>query len=195
MRIETKYRILVISMFVILLMFGIYIGFNMENKKKPNDLAKTVLNNEKEERVSIYADNDINTKYDIELVYEDEYTLCNHKIENSEVIYSTTLEELKEQEIAKQKEDNKEYDIMEESKNRLVFYRRLDQNCPNHFNIKLEDGVVVIYNVVSDTVSTVYQKIDVPQELISPEMMEELNIGIKANSKEELNLIIEDLES
>ena len=53
----------------------------------------------------------------------------------------------------------------------------------------------MVYSIVNDTVSTVYQKIDIPQELISPEMLEELNVGIKVDSKEDLNLIIEDLES
>ena len=55
--------------------------------------------------------------------------------------------------------------------------------------------MVVIYNVVNDSVKTIYQKIDKPTELLNPEMIEELNSGINANSKEELNLIIEDLES
>ena len=41
----------------------------------------------------------------------------------------------------------------------------------------------------------VYKKIKVDSETLNPEMLEELNQGIKANSKEELNLIIEDIES
>lgn len=195
MRLETKYRLLVISMFIVLLMFGIYIGFNLENKNDTTDIAKTVINDHNEDEVSIYTETNSNVKYDIELVYEDDYTLCGHKIENSEIIYDTTLQELKEQEMDKQKEEEKEYEIKEESKDRLVFYRKVDQNCPNHFNVKLEEGVIVIYNVVNDTVNTVYQEIDISQELIRPEMLEELNVGIKVDSKEELNLIIEDLES
>ena len=195
MRLETKYRLLVISMFIVLLMFGIYIGFNLENKNDTTVIAKTVINDHNEDEVSIYTETNSNVKYDIELVYEDDYTLCGHKIENSEIIYDTTLQELKEQEMDKQKEEEKEYEIKEESKDRLVFYRKVDQNCPNHFNVKLEEGVIVIYNVVNDTVNTVYQEIDISQELIRPEMLEELNVGIKVDSKEELNLIIEDLES
>lgn len=195
MRIETKYRILVISMFVILLMFGVYIGFNVGKGDSANELAESVMNNNTDDEVSIYTESKAEKKYDIELVYEEEYTLCGHKIDNSDIITNTTLDELKEKEIAKQKESGNEYEILEESNERLVFYKKLDQNCPNHFNIKLENGIVVVYSVANDTVSTVYQKIDIPQELISPEMLEELNVGIKVDSKEDLNLIIEDLES
>lgn len=197
MRLETKYRILVISMFIVLLMFGIYIGFNMQNNSNSNtELAKTVLNEQVQDNdVSIYTEENKLKKYDIELIYEDEYSLCGHIIQNSEIIYETTLEKLKEIELNKQKEEQKEYEIKEETKERLIFYRNVAQNCPNHFNIKLEDGIIVIYNVVNDTVNTIYQKIDISQELIRPEMIEELNVGIKVDSKEELNLIIEDLES
>ncbi len=195
MRIETKYRILVISMFVVLLMFGVYIGFNVGKGNSANELAESVMNKNTEDEVSIYTESKAEEKYDIELVYEEEYTLCGHKIDNSEIISNTTLEELKEKEIAKQKESENEYEILEESNERLVFYKKVDQNCPNHFNVKLENGIVVVYSRVNDTVSTVYQKIDIPQDLISPEMIEELNVGIKVDSKEDLNLIIEDLES
>ena len=195
MRMETKYRILVISMFVVLLMFGVYIGFNVGKGDSANELAESVMNNNTDDEVSIYTESKTEEKNDIELVYEEEYTLCGHKIDNSDIITNTTLDELKEKEIAKQKESGNEYEILEESNERLVFYKKLDQNCPNHFNVKLENGIVVVYSVVNDTVSTVYQKIDIPQELISPEMLEELNVGIKVDSKEELNLIIEDLES
>ena len=195
MRIETKYRILVISMFVILLMFGVFVGFNVVRGNSANELAESVMNNNTDDEVSIYTESKAEEKYDIELVYEEEYTLCGHKIDNSDIITNTTLDELKEKEIAKQKESGNEYEILEESNERLVFYKKLDQNCPNHFNIKLENGIVMVYSIVNDTVSTVYQKIDIPQELISPEMLEELNVGIKVDSKEDLNLIIEDLES
>ena len=194
MQIQNKYKILVISMFVILLMFSIYIGFNI-GSKDTTDVAEAVINDNTDEQVSIYTKSNNEEKYDIELIYEDEYTLCNHKIANSEVIYNTTLDELKEKEIDRQRESNNEYEIKEESKDRLVFYKKYDQNCPNHFKVKLENGSVVIYNIINDTVSTVYQKIDISQDLISPEMLEELNLGIKVDSKEELNLIIEDLES
>lgn len=192
---KTRYRIVILSICVCLLMLGVIIGFNMENGDE-KDAIETVINKGNElEEVSIYTDSRSSKKYDIELVYEDEYTLCSHSIVNSETIYATTLEELKESELKKQKEENKEYEIKEETNYRLVFYRKLEQNCPNHFKIKMGEGEIVVYNMINETVETVYKKIDISGDLIRPEMLEELNQGIIVDSKEELNLIIEDLES
>lgn len=192
---KTRYRIMVFSVCVILLMFGIVIGFNIENKDNNNYSEEVINKNNELDEVSIYTDSKSGKKYDIELVYEDYYTLCNHNITNTETVYATTLNSLKKQEIEKQKKEDKEYNIKEENNYRLVFYREVNQNCPNHFKVKMEEGVVVIYNIISETVETVYKKIDISQDLIRPEMLEELNTGIVVNSKEELNLIIEDLES
>ncbi len=193
MRLETKYRLMVISMFIILLMFGVYIGFNLENKKVNVEPVETVIsNNNEEDEVSIYGES---TNNDIEVIYEDEYTMCSHVISNSEIMYNTNITLVKSQELEKQKKDNLEYQIIYESEDKIVFHRSLNQNCPNHFEIKLEEGIIVVYSIVNDTVKVIYKKVDVPQELISPEMLEELNTGIKADSKEELNLIMEDLES
>lgn len=192
---KTRYRIMVFSICVVLLMFGIVIGFNIERKDNSSYSEEVINKNNELDEVSIYTDSKSGKKYDIELVYEDDYTLCNHNIVNTETVYATTLETLKKQEIEKQKKENKEYQIKEENNYRLVFYRKVEQNCPNHFKVKMEEGSVVIYNIVSDAVETVYKKIEISQDLIRPEMLEELNQGIVVNSKEELNLIIEDLES
>ncbi len=193
---EKKYRIFVISMCVVLLMFGIYIGFSVEKKNNVANSAETVMNKEDDDNeVNIYDNKIVTKKYDIELVYEDYYTLCNETITNSQIIYQTTLDELIKSEKEKQSKENKEYSIKEKTNERLVFYRELEQNCPNHFNVKLEDGIIVIYSVVNESVSTVYKKIDISQDLIRPELVEELNLGIEINSKEELNLFIEDIES
>ena len=125
----------------------------------------------------------------------DRFKKCNETITKSETVYDTNVDELLEIEKSKQSASSKEYEVKEKTKERLVFYRELDQNCPNHFNVKLENGVIVIYSVVNESVSTVYKTIDIAQELIRPELVEELNLGIEINSKEELNLFIEDIES
>lgn len=192
---KTRYRIAILSICICLLMFGIIIGFNMENNEAGNASEEVVNNNSQLDEVSIYTDSKSSKKYDIELVYEDDYTLCSHNIVNTETVYATTLDELKKTELEKQKKENREYEIKEETNYRLVFYRKLDQNCPNHFKIKMGEGEIVVYNIVSETVETVYKKIDISVDLIRAEMLEELNEGIVVNSREELNLIIEDLES
>ena len=77
----------------------------------------------------------------------------------------------------------------------MVYERELNQNCPNHFFIILEDEKINIYNVLTNEIKEFYQAIDISEELIRNELIEELTKGITVNSYEELNLIIEDIES
>lgn len=192
-----RYRILMISMFFILLVFGICMGFTLTKKDKKNTEPSLVVDNKIEEdteEVNVYTATSTKT-YDIEVVYEDYYKLCGESIIAKDMVYGTTLDKVKEEEAAKQKTEEKVYEIEEESNDRIVYKRTLEGNCPNHFKVILENGIIVVYSVLNETMSTVFQEIDTSQDLIRPEMLEELNNGIIVNSKEELNLLIEDIES
>ncbi len=197
---KTKYRILLIILGVFLMTFGVFIGLSLSYND--TDASKNYISKEDEDNKEVYNEVDIyeskptsTQKYNIEVVYKNHYTLCNETIEESETIYDTTLEEVKEKESAKQKQNNMDCTILEESNDKIIYLQTLNRNCPNHFNIKLEEGNVVIYNIVSEGVNTLYKTLDVTQELLRPELIEELNIGIRVDSKEDLNLIIEDIES
>jgi hypothetical protein len=197
-----KYRIIIVALLFLLLSFGIFIGFeytkNEKNEKNEDSNESVVVDNkikeeEDSEKVKIYEEASTKT-YDIEVVYKDIYSLCGHTVETSNTVYSTTLDKVKDAEIKKQNQEKKEYKIEAEEQEKIVFSRTIEGNCPNHFKVKLENGKVVIYNVVNETISTIYQTIDIPQDNIRAELLEELGIGIELNSKEELNLFIEDIE-
>lgn len=190
---KTKYRVIIASATVFLLVVGVAIGLVVSMK---NDNDSYMVKEEPiiDDEVNIYQT--VSTKtYDIELIYIDYYKLCDESIETKETVYGTTLDKLKEEESKKQKEKNLEYTIEEEGNECLVYKRVINSNCPNHFNVKLEEGKVNIYNIVDDSVSTLYKSIDVSEELIRPELIEELNEGIRADSLVDLNFIIEDIES
>ena len=61
--------------------------------------------------------------------------------------------------------------------------------------VKNENNNIVIYNIIDEAAMSVYKKLKVDINTLNPEMLEELNEGIKVDSKEDLNLIIEDIES
>ena len=177
---------------VLLLVLGVYIGFkytrNDKNVEDKTSIAEDSI--EKDETTPV------STKtYDIEVVYKDEYTKCGHTIQNKDMVYGTTLENLKEEENKKQKEKGIIYEVEEESNDQIVYSRKVDQNCPNHFLVKIENNNIVIYNIIDDAAMSVYKKLEVDINTLNPEMLEELNEGIKVDSKEDLNLIIEDIES
>lgn len=196
---NTKYKIFVGILLFFLLVFGIFVGLSVSyNSTVSNDLSSYTPDDMEEDLQKVYDDNTeaVSTKtYDIELVYIDNYTLCGEKIENSNIIFSTTLEELKNKENLNQMKENNEYEIIEESSEKLVYERNLNQNCPNHFFIVMEDENINIYNILTNELKEIYQTIDISEELIRNELVEELTKGITVNSKEELNLIIEDIES
>lgn len=177
---------------VLLLVLGVYIGFkytrNDKNVEDKTSIAEDSI--EKDETTPV------STKtYDIEVVYKDEYTKCGHTIQNKDIVYGTTLENLKEEENKKQKEKGIIYEVEEESNEQVIYTRKVDQNCPNHFFVKIENNNIVIYNIIDEAAMSVYKKLEVDINTLNPEMLEELNEGIKVDSKEDLNLIIEDIES
>ena len=186
------FRFFAISGVFLLLLLGIYVGFKFtRNGKIVEDKTSTADDSiEKDETTPV------STKtYDIEVVYKDEYTKCGHTIQNKDMVYGTTLENLKEEENKKQKEKGIIYEVEEESNDQIVYSRKVDQNCPNHFLVKIENNNIVIYNIIDDAAMSVYKKLEVDINTLNPEMLEELNEGIKVDSKEDLNLIIEDIES
>lgn len=196
---KTKYKIFVVILMFFLLTFGIFIGLSVTYNSSVSDDLTSYTPDDMEEDLKKFSNEQtesVNYKtHDIEVTYIDNYTLCNEQIKSTNMIYSSTLEKVRNEEEIKQGRENKQYDLIDESSDKLVYSRNIDQNCPNHFSMKLENGLVNVYNVVSEDVNTIYKTIDISEELIRSELIEELTKGITANSKEELNLIIEDLES
>lgn len=193
------YRIFVLSVFVILLGVGSILGYNLSiNNSNIKDYNSEETNNIGKEAVKIYDDEieSVSTKtYDIEVVYIDYYTLCNEEITNSNFCYGVKLDEIKKQEILKQENESNIYEMVEESTNRIVFKKVIDTYCPNHFKVVLEDNKINIYNKVVDEKYEMYKTLDVPVETLRIEVVDELTGGIVVNSREELNMIIEDIES
>lgn len=195
MKIKLKYQLL-IGIFTICLMgIGIYIGFNSvrdDNGKNIENINNSNINSEEGNK----ADTVVTKNYDIQLTYIDHYNLCGEEITNTKTVYGTTIDELKKTEEKYQSGNNLTYKIKEEGKEKLVYYRELDQNCPNHFLVKVESGNIVVYNNVGDGVLTEYKKIeDIAVSLIREDLKMELEKGIKIDTMKALELLIEDLES
>lgn len=186
------FRFFEISGVFLLLLLGIYVGFKFtRNDKIVEDKTSTADDSiEKDETTPV-----ITKTYDIEVVYKDKYIKCGHTIQSKDMVYGTTLENLKKEENQKQKEKGIIYEVEEESNDQIVYSRKVDQNCPNHFLVKIEKNDIIIYNIIDDAAMSVYKKLEVDMNTLNPEMLEELNEGIKVDSKEDLNLIIEDIES
>lgn len=194
------YRIFVLSVFVILLGVGSIVGYKIiKNNSNIKDYTLNENNENDKEAIDVYNDDEVesvSTKtYDIEVIYIDSYTLCDDKITTSEIFYGVKLDDIKKQENEKQQRESSIYEIVEENNERIVYKRVVDTYCPNHFKIILENGIINVYNKVTDEKYEMYRTLDIPVETLRVEVVNELTGGILVDSKEELNMIIEDIES
>lgn len=196
MRKKFKYQILVGIFSIVLLGVGTYIGFSCVSSK---DIPKDD-NEEIQEKITDEKNKNIDTvstkKYDIELTYIDYYTLCGESVENTKQIYDTTIDELKKEQEKYQEENGLVYEIQNQSKDKLVYYRTIEKNCPNHFVVKIVDKKIIIYNDEGNGNIKEYKKVDdVVVSLLREDLKQELKKGINVDSVKNLELLIEDLQS
>lgn len=184
---KTLYRIIILSIAVVLLTVGTYIGVKIAgttyvDNKVLESVPDKVVN--VTPVIGIYK----SELQDIKVIYEDYYLCCKHTIINENMEFGITKEEIKEK-------VDKEYKLIEETDDILTFRKEIDSYCPNHFELRLESDYVIIYQIIKDDVYSIYKNTEIPRTSIRDELAEELVKGIRVDSLEELNMYIEDLES
>lgn len=195
MRTETLYRILVGTVFVLLMVIAIYIGVCVAEKQEQplekTDVMQEVLVDNKD--VDVYKEPEIMVKepekINVIAKYIDIYSECDHELNTSEQYYSTTMQDVKERARAR----HSEYSLAEESGNILVFERAYKGRCPNHFFVKIEDENLCIYKIKADGYE-LYQKTEIASELLREDLQQRLKNGIEANGLSELFVLLEDIE-
>lgn len=198
--INLKQKILYFSCLVLLLFFGIGIGF-IKSTSLGTGIDNSSLLDYAKNYALVTSNNDLvvtaSTKtYDVTVIYEDYYTVCKEYVRRSNVIYGTTIDEVKENEKKYQEENGLVYEILSESDDKIVYSRNIKENCPNHFKIISENGKIVVYSIQGENKKTVFMTLDdVNAEQLRDEIKEKVESGTYINSKEELNKFIEDLES
>ena len=106
------------------------------------------------------------------------------------------MDKVKEQEEKYQAEKGLLYTIKAESENKIVYTRTINENCPNHFKVILENDKINVYSIQGENKSTIYMTIDdVNVDNLRDELKQMVKRGTYINSREELNRFIEDLES
>ena len=198
--IDVKEKILYCLSLVVLLFVGIGVGYiktvSLDSLNIDNTSAVEFANN-----YDLVPNNELlitaSTKtYDITVVYEDNYTVCNESVVTSKVEYGTTMDKVKEEEKNYQEEKGLVYTIKTETEDKIVYSRSINENCPNHFKVILEDDKINVYSIQGENKSTLFMTVkDVNINNLRKELKEMVQKGTYINSKEELNRFIEDLES
>lgn len=133
---------------------------------------------------------------DIDVIYEDYYTECREKETTSKRYYGTTLEKVEEEQKNYQEKNGLVYDLKSEEKNKVVYYREIKENCPNHFLVIQEDKRIVVYQIKGENNKVVYMNIDdVNIDNLRDELKMKIKVGNYLNSREQLNNFVEDLET
>lgn len=191
------YRIFLIIFILVLAVAGMFIGIQLVKNEPINKKEPTIYVEERKEEVEIYEPVMSKKKYDVELIYEDYYVLCDETVSVKNIIHDTTIEDVKKDEEVKQKKNKEKYEIVEATENRIVYKRKINKYCPNHYKIMINDkeNKVKIYNIEDDENITLYREVEIYKDLLRREMIKELKDGITVDNKNELNNIIEDLES
>lgn len=123
------------------------------------------------------------------IIFRRYYNQCGHTLEQYASV-PTELVNKTEEDLQKQYEG---WTIEEFSKNQIVLYREFDSECGEHYVLREKDGKVAVYLRVGDTEELV-EETDIATEFLTNTDRIELQNGIEANGRVELNQLIEDYE-
>ncbi len=123
------------------------------------------------------------------IVFRRYYKECGHTIEQYSSIPADLVNKT-EEDLQQQYEG---WTIEEFSKNQIVLYREFDSECGEHYILREKDGKVAVFLKVGDSEEFV-EKTDIATEFLTETDKVELQNGIEANGRVELNQLIEDYE-
>lgn len=192
------YQLFVIVSMLVLLTGGILIGLtvsNIDNEQaeiEEIDIEEVSNENVEVSKVELY-DEDI--QQDVEIVYVDIYKDCNHASENRSNEYGVDIDKIKERELDKIEKEQSEYKLVQDSNGVLMFEKIYDCKCQNHYLLKFENDVVVIFRYSENSEYVKYQETDISKEGLRPDLAFRLEEGIEAETLEELYMFLEELES
>lgn len=126
------------------------------------------------------------TKLYLEKRFED----CKHTV-NSEVELPAEMINLNQEEI---KQKYSDWTIKKFSEDEIVLYKLAEGLCNEHFLIKDEDGIVVVYRLDEDYDKILYEKTDIYTEYLPDEDINRLKEGIYVYTVSDLNSELENLE-
>ena len=197
MKTENMYRVLVATIFVLLMTVGIYIGVEITDK----DNEKTNNNNNSEiavsntDSVKIYDEQaEIITEeqiIDVDVKFTDVYPDCGHSIESEEYQSKTTKNKVKEEIESK----DLGYRLIGEQDGILLYQKVHSGKCMNHYKVILETELVNIYRISKTGEFELYQTTEITSDMLREGIKEQLQSGIEVDDIEELILLMEDIES
>lgn len=165
-----------------------YIGDKRNIQKRDNNSSIAEI---KEVSPLVNNEMQIFTSKDTVITKRYIYSLCNH-IQSLEEDITYNDIGLSRQEFS---DKYLNWDIKIFNAKNIVMESTLEGYCPNHYILQELDGYIVIYQPSLDGSLNIVKKTDIPFEYLSQELKEQLSSGLVIETLEEIEQIIEDMES
>ena len=195
METKTMYKVLLVTVLMLLMSIGIYIGLEIsDNGKIPDDnIVVTNTDNIKVyNELAVDCDEEETEEIiDVTVKYSDVYPDCGHTIEQEEHYLQTTKEKIKN-EI---EEKDITYRLIGEEEGILLYQKVHTGRCMNHYMVSLEDEIVKIYRTNDTGEFALYQETEITRSMLREGIADKLEEGILVDDLEELFLLMEDIES
>ena len=193
MRSENMYRVLVATVFVLLMVVGVYIGVELGSKEKGEIQKEVTVSNT--DSIKIYEEDATVEEEEkltqVDVKFADVYPDCGHSIETEEHQQETTKEKIRN-EI---EEKDLGYRLIGEQDGVLLYQKVHTGKCRNHYKVIIEENIVKIYRIGEGGEFEPYQTTDITTDMLREGIKEQLEQGIVVDDIEELLLLMEDIES
>lgn len=192
---KALYRMLVGTVLVLVITIGLYVGMEIAEDKRENVIANTVIENDVIEVTSPNVEvKPYEEQVTVVVKYVDIYSECGHELTELEQYDNTNTDKV----IENIRSKHKEYSLVENKSNILIFQKKYDCFCKDHFLVKIEDenkNEIVIYKVDDNGNYVMHELRKVELQYLRETLLSQLKIGIYANGYENLLMILEDIES
>lgn len=195
-------KVIIILSIIFIVLISILCGLVMYNKEEKvsinkNDVYENINNQMQEDNSMDYELSSIQTSFEEEkttpntlIVYKKYYTKCKHYITEYQNI-DVSLVNLTRNEF---KEKLKGWSIEKFESEEIEISKELEEFCNEHYMLKLENNVIVIYKIDELGIETEYEQTGITTEYLTNEDILKLKSGIYVYGKENLTNTIEDYE-
>ena len=125
-----------------------------------------------------------------DLIIKKKHIDCGHVTEDL-VEIPTEMVNKTQEEIEEMYSD---FDIEAFSRDEVILYKEVEGVCNEHYKIKEEDGVIVVYVTNENGQEILYDKTGVATEYLAEEDLNNIRNGLEIYGTENLNKFIEDFE-
>ncbi len=127
---------------------------------------------------------------DCKIILRKMYNKCNHiideQVELPQEIVNMNKEQLEKEYV--------NWKVESFSPNEVILYKEVDGQCGQHYILRDNDGIIVIYQINENGEEELLDETEISTEYLTQTDLIEIQKGLKVNSLEELNKILEDYE-